>query len=343
MKNFKILLAIFVFIFSIISCQKEEIEIIENPVNFENLDPNSSLTNLICRVAQNPTSQDNIVDGSSCFSVQLPVTVIVNNQQITIANQTQYQTVQNAINAFSNDDDLVNFIYPITIKFQNFQTEIIPNKNKLDDALNRCGEDDDFDEIDCAKINYPITINTYNPNNQIANTVTIQSNSQLFNFLKSLSKSDIVAINYPISFTNPNNQIVTINNNSELQNAIEDAISSCNNSSGGSSPFATIIVSGSWKITYLYNKKINVTALYTGYNLSFNTVGIATAISNTNTINGTWSTYIDNSQKKLSLDFDGSTLKDLEEDWKVIEYTQTAIRLRQGGSSDADYMYLAKN
>ena len=66
------------------SCQKEENEVIQDPT--QNLNKTSPLVNLLSRVSQNATSQDNVLDNSSCFSVQLPVTVIVNGDNVVVAN-----------------------------------------------------------------------------------------------------------------------------------------------------------------------------------------------------------------------------------------------------------------
>ena len=88
---------------SLASCQKEEETIIQD--NTQSFAKTSPIASLLARTSQNPTSIDNIVDNSSCFSVVLPVTVIVNSQQITVTSQTDYQVVQDAIDAFSDDDD----------------------------------------------------------------------------------------------------------------------------------------------------------------------------------------------------------------------------------------------
>ncbi len=347
MKNFRILIAYFIFIISISSCQKEEVVILENQNNFENLNPNSVLSNLILRIAQNPTSQDNIVDGSSCFNVQLPVTVIVNNQQIIVTEQADYQIVLTALNAFSNDDDLVNFNYPITIKFKNFTTQTLSNKNQLDNVLDDCDKDDNLDEIDCLLVNYPISVSIYNPNNQVANSITIQSNSQLFNFIKNLSNTTVAAINYPISIVNSNGNTIIINSNIELETAIKSSEKDCdddNIGSNGNPTFTSILSSGTWRITYFFDNE-DETSNYSGYNLTFNSNGTSVAIKNALNINGNWSSFIDSGKLQLLLAFDGLTLNEIEEDWQVKEFNATTIKLKHtsGGNGGNDFLTLTKN
>jgi hypothetical protein len=347
MKALRYLILGFIF-FSFGSCQNEEEVIIQD--NAESFLIDSPIAGLLLRTSQNPTAIDNVLDSSSCFSVQLPVTVIVNGQQITVTNQTDYQIVQDAIDEFTNDDDLVNFVYPITIRFQNFQTQVIQDADDLDDVLDDCGEDDDFDEIDCISLIYPITINIYDSNNQLANTVTITSNSNFFNFLDNLGSNVFVAINYPISAVNSNGQTIVINSNNELENFIDDSIDDCDddNSGGGGSGnqnFISVITSGSWFISYYYEDDDNETDDFNGYNFTFNTNGTSTALKNGLTTNGTWSTFVDSGDNKLELIFNGTDLDEIEDDWKIIEFSSTQIRLKDlsGGNGDTDYLTFTKN
>lgn len=328
----------------LMSCQTEENEVIQDPN--QNLSNVSPLTTLMTRVTQNPTSGDNIMDNSSCFSVILPATVIVNGQNIVVSTQADYQTVQDAIDAFSNDDDIVNFIYPITIQFQNFSTQVLQDSDDLDDVIDDCGEDDGFDEIDCISFNFPIVINVYNANNQLANTITINNNTDLYNFLENLEDNEYVAIQYPISLIDSNGVNVTITSNDQLEDVIEDSIDDCDDSpsGGGSSTLSSIIVEGTWYVSYFFDDT-DETSDYAGYNFTFNVSGTATAVKNTTTINGSWSNYIDSGDEKLEFSFDGSVLDELEDDWEVTEYSATQIRLKDvsGGGSGTDYLYLTKN
>jgi hypothetical protein len=341
---------IFGFIlFSFGSCQKEEETIIQDETQSFVVD--SPIAGLLSRTSQNPTSIDNILDNSSCFSVQLPVTVIVNGQQIIVSSDADYQTVQDAIDAFSGDDDLVNFVYPITIRYQNFQTQVLQDADDLDEALDDCGDDDGFDEIDCITLIYPITINVYDSNNQLANTVTITSNSNLFNFLANLGSNVFVAINYPIEAVNSNGQTVVINSNNELENFIDDSIDDCDDDNSGGSggsgnqAFTDVLISGTWYITYFTDDNNNETSYFNGYNFTFNNNGTTTAVKIGVTTNGTWSTYIDSGENKFELSFDGVTLDEIEDDWRIIEFSETQIRLKDvsGGDGSTDYLTFTKN
>ena len=335
-----------VILISLFACQSEENEVIQDTT--QNLTNNAPLSNLMIRVSQNPTSNDNVVDNSSCFSVVLPVTVIVNGQNIVVATAADYQTVQDAIDAFSNDDDIVNFVYPITIQYQNFSTQTLNSSNDLDDALDQCGEDDGFDEIDCISFNFPFSINVYDANNQLAQTITIDNNSELYNFLENLEDNIYIAIQYPISIVNSNGQTVVITNNDQLEDVIEDSIDDCDdNPSGGggsSSDLSSILTSGTWYVSYFFDDT-DETSNYAGYTFTFNTNGTSVAVRNSVSLNGAWSNYIDSGDEKLNLSFDGLTLDELEDDWEVVEFTSTQIRLKDvsGGGGGTDYLYFTKN
>ena len=341
--SFYILLG-FVFLL-LTSCQKEEETIIQD--NTQSFAKTSPIASLLARTSQNPTSIDNILDNSSCFSVVLPVTVIVNSQEIVVTNQADYQIVQDAINEFSNDDDIVNFIYPITIQFQNFQTLVVQTPDQLDDILDDCDDDDGFDEIDCISLVYPIVINVYDSNNQIADTVTITSNSMFFNFLANLSSATFVAISYPISAENSNGQTITINSNSQLEDFIEDSIDDCDdNSGGGSNPdFSEVLTSGTWYISYFQEDDDIETDYFAGYNFTFASNGTSIAVKNSTTINGTWEQYLDSGYNKLELEFNGNVLDEIEEDWRIIEFSTTVIKLKHvsGGDGSIDYLTFTKN
>lgn len=329
MKPIKYLLLSFAAI-SFIACQKDELVVIQD--NTQNLSYNSPLTNLISRVAQSATSKDNVLDNSSCFSILLPVVVHVDGKQIIVSNENDYKTVQSVLDAFSDDDDEIDFVYPITIQLKNFNTQQILNSDQLAEVVNNCNQDneDDFDEIDCLNINYPIKISVYNANNQIANTITIQSDRDLFNALKNFGGNLFIAINYPISVTNSNGQKVIIINNSDFETIIEASIKNCGANSGGvgNANFVSVLTNGTWQISYFFKSR-DETLNYKVYKFTFNSNGSIIVTEGINNSTGDWSGFVNNSQQGLQLDFDNDKLDKLESEWEIMEYTNTSIRLKK--------------
>lgn len=343
MKKYIIVTIIALLTLTFISCQDESEKIVQD--TSQNFLKNSPVANLILRTTQYPTSNDNILDGTSCFGVQLPVTVTVNGQQIVVANQSGYQTVKNVIDQYLNDDDIVNFNFPITIVFPNFTTQTIQNSNNFQVVLNACEQDNGINEIDCINIVYPLTMNVYNSNNQIANTVTV-TNNNLYNFISNISPTTILSIIYPISVINSSGQAVTVNSNSELVLLIEDSIDDCDdNSNGGTTPvFIDVLTSGTWYVSYFYDHEDD-TYEFVGYNFTFNSDGTSIAIKNATSTYGTWNTYASSGYNKLDINFNGNSLDEMEDDWQIIEFTSTVINLKHvsGGSGEIHYLTFTKN
>ena len=155
--------ALFALLFA--GCQQEENSLAVSP---SGITPSSPLSSLLSRVSQNATSLDNILDQSSCFSVNLPVTVIANGQQVTISDASGYGAVADIFDQSASDVDSVTFTYPISITYQNFQQQQIGSASQLQNAISQCANDDGLDELPCISIQYPVTINTYYTANQQA-------------------------------------------------------------------------------------------------------------------------------------------------------------------------------
>lgn len=337
------LFVLLLFSLLVSSCQKEEEEIITDTPPTESIVTGSPLARLISRNSQNPTSCDNVLDNTSCFSVVLPVTVTVNGNQVTVTSEEDYQTVQD-LKDNTSGNDIVYFSYPITIKYENFNTQVIDNWSDLNDAIEDCSDDDGLDEIDCVFINYPIAINVYNTNTQTTNTVTIQNNTQLYSFINGLSSNVIAAIAYPISATNSNAQNVVINSNAQLESFLEDSIDDCDDSGTWNPSFNTVLTTGSWYVSY-YNEDGEIdTSDYNGFTFIFFGNSNIEVTKNSITTIGNWSTYIDSGFNKIEFTFTNTDLDDFEEDWIILEYNQTVIRLKHvsGGNGGTDYLNFTK-
>ena len=156
----------------------------------------------------------------------------------------------------------------------------------------------------------------------------------------------IVAINYPISVINSSGQTVTINNNSEFQNIVLSSVDQCNNNNvgGNGNPiFTAIITSGNWRVSYFLNKNIDQTSNYNGYNFVFNTNKNCVAVKNTISINGKWENSISGGKSKFKLKFDGSNLDELGKKWKVIQYSNTVIQLKNDDNKGDKFLNFTKN
>ena len=340
MKNY-IFYLIALFFLGLNSCQKEKTSASTTP---QGLTKSSVLSSLVSRVSQYPTAKDNILDGKDCFAVVLPVSLTVNGSTLTVNTTDDYQTVRANIDQYSNDDDVIYFSFPITLKYKNYQEISVTNETQYQSIVASCSANSPFCEIDCIDFNYPIVINAYNIATQTPATITITSNTQLYNFIQSLTTDEIYSIVYPLSMTKSNNEVVVFNSNAELQAGIENTIDDCNNV-----PIPTtlseIITSGTWYVSSFIEDTTDETYHFNGYNFTFSSNGTAIAVKNATTINGTWSNYMDDGYSKLDLSFNGNLLDELEDDWRVLEFSENLIKLRHesGGSGEIHYLSFSKN
>ena len=110
------------------------------------------------------------------------------------------------------------------------------------------------------------------------------------------------------------------------------------------------VSSGTWRITYFNDTDKDETTNFTGYNFTFGSSLTATKGSTTYT--GTWSVTDSNSNDDTMDDLHFNILftappdfEDLSDDWKILEMTDTKIKLVDvsGGGGGTDYLTFEKN
>jgi hypothetical protein len=338
MRNFTWLLISALAFFSF-SCEKEEETVsINNENSFTKTAP---VTYLVKRVSQLETTIDNVLDNTSCFKIKLPVEVTVDNQTITVSNSYDYHTIEDIKETYNYDDDVVNFSFPIVIEFADFHTVTVSNLNQYNAIKSQCSDDSNFHEIACINFNYPITINNYDTENQVGNTVTIQNDTQLYNYMDDMLDTAVVGFVYPIQLTNASGISVTVNSNTELEDAINAVVNDCSTAIG-TLDLDDILVNGTWIVSYCYYDYNDETSYYNGYAFNFNSNGTSSAVNNNNTIEGEWHIENESSYQKLELNFEGGQLHDIETNWRVQEYTNTFIRLKHSNGNEVYYLNFVK-
>jgi hypothetical protein len=329
------------FVFALIalsftSCQDEEESVTQNATN--SFGKSSAISSLIMRVSQYETTGDNVLDNTSDFSVKLPVHITVNSQYCNVNTEAAYQTVQYYKDNYAGDD-VVHFQFPITLIYPNHQ-EVSVNESQYNSIIASLEDDSNYHEIDCINFEYPFTINKYNINNQVAGTITITDDIVLYNFIHDLDANTVVGMVYPLSLKNINSAtIITVTNNNQLEDAIDNAVNECN-TSPMPLELEDVLVSGTWHVSYCYYSE-DETYYYTGYNFTFNNDETITAVKNSVATNGHWDVHDEYTPVRLDLNFDGSSLEDLETNWRAIEVSSTFVRLKSDSSSSGQYYYLS--
>lgn len=137
--------------------------------------------------------------------------------------------------------------------------------------------------------------------------------------LKHISGSD-GSTDYVTFGRNPN----TGGNNTELNLFIEN------------------LSTGSWFVNVLEENGADHTANFDGYEFTFLRNGSAVAVGSNNSINGFWTAQIDNGNLDFILNFETTTNSDfseLNDDWDVLESSQTIIRLSDvSGNGETDLL-----
>lgn len=113
-----------------------------------------------------------------------------------------------------------------------------------------------------------------------------------------------------------------------------------------------VVSLGTWKITLFNDSGTDKTSHFSGYNFTFGTGNSLLATNGTNSYTGSWSVSDDNSDddsiSTLHFNVVFSTpvnFAELTEDWKIIERTDTVIKLTHvsGGNGGTDYLTFTKN
>ncbi|WP_209562602.1 hypothetical protein [Flavobacterium sp. 1355] len=332
-------LSIAAFLFLLFSCQSETDE---QPNNAQGtITSVSPLTTYLQRVAMVKTVQDNVIDGSSYCTIKLPYTVTVNNEQIAVNTTADYQKVIDNINANANDDDIVKIDFPVTMVYYNYIEKAIPNQADFDSLIDYWNLYPDLlSKINGLNINYPITINIYNSANQVASSQSIISDQAFFNFIKNLNESQYISLRYPILIADYNNQTKSITSNLEFENAIKYAIDYCPENNIVTLDFTEIITNGSWEIPYFFDGSVK-TSNYSGYSFVFKSDKTVVASNGSATETGQWESTVYYGVRELKLNFSTELLGKLNFNWKLFEFNNSQIRLRDVGTT-TNYLYFQK-
>jgi hypothetical protein len=110
--------------------------------------------------------------------------------------------------------------------------------------------------------------------------------------------------------------------------------------------------SGTWKIILYNDSDVIKTSDFAGYNFTFNSNGVLSAVGVDLTIDGTWSVTDTNSSDDSIDDLDFNIFftspvdfAELSDDWDIVSKTATKIELIHisGGNGGTDYLTFEKN
>ena len=199
------------------SCYEDDLIVVEDEQN--NLHATSELTQLLRGVSSHNTTYDQILDGSTCFSIEFPYQLILENgNSIAIEDESDLQEFAN-----SNHQDF-EFIYPIQIKTADYVQHQVSHKNQHLDLLGKCHEGELFkDHIDCASLIFPMQLSVSHTHLQRFEEIQLNNAEELYLFLADLNENLRFKINYPLAVITFVDQHDEVNHNEDLLRLILDA------------------------------------------------------------------------------------------------------------------------
>ncbi|WP_179354601.1 hypothetical protein [Winogradskyella vidalii] len=316
------------FLFALLcfsSCQ-DEITDVDTPNEQETILADSVLANLITSTSANYGAYDDVLDNSSCFSVDLPVSILVNGTPVTIDTEADLETWLSEQNTNTN---VIDFEFPITIIFSDYSEFTIENQEELQGFVDSC-EVNATDSITCVDFSYPLSFSVFNTGFNLIETLVINNDESLFSFFNSLENNQItliVSLNFPVSLQYTNGEVIEINTNEELTEAIQAAEENCaiGNYDCVEDEILINLMSCPWRFTDGSDNFENYSLLFNADNELQISEGLATSA-----IGGNWSLSTSEAGVTLAISELTAFEDSLEGEWIVTECEEGSISLQLG-------------
>lgn len=312
------------------SCQNEESEIVNQQDDL--ISGNSTIANLISNTVLNDGSIDNIIDYANCLEVVLPVTITTNGVTVTIESITDYNVLETLLEAFTTDDDIIGITFPITVVLNDYSQIVINNQDELEGQIENCnGENEADDDIECIDFQYPIAFSIYNTDFQVTEVTIIEDDQALYLFLESLQGPILASLNFPVTMVLANGDTIEVNNNQELENAINDADGNCDEDDDydyTDDNDCTQIDVSDYLLSCGQIPSLNgYTPSFTTFSFQDNTI-ISTLFEGDLFYDGSWDIATIEGYLYVFIDFNG--LEAYNGQWKVVECASSELILEQG-------------
>ncbi len=332
--------AIILMVLLFASCQEESTVIIEPPV--ENaFTVNENISTLVDKVVQRDGSYDNIISGASCLSFKLPVTVTVNGEVLVIESAEQFGLVEYLLDEFDDDDDEIIVEFPVTIILADYQEILIDNAEDLEEYIDDCEEGGLDDDIECADFKYPIQLSTYNTVTQQSDVVRLENDKEFFHFLNSQDDDIYMSFIFPLTLILSDGTEETVTNHEMLEDILESVEDDCdedddndyNDDDVDDTEFVSTLIDGKWKITEFRDEEDDRTTEFQDFLFEFRQDGVLVVSSENLTVEGTWNSDGDDGLIELTISLDDvdDPLEDISDDWDVIDFSASQIRLDEDG------------
>lgn len=334
---------------ALVGCQTDRADISsQNPET--SITANSEVAALITLSAQNDGTVDDFIDGLSATSVAFPYVVDLNGQLTTITSESalvQFKQTVQASGAFNP----ISLVFPVRVRSDDHSEKEIRDESEFEDHLRKENEESENEfrgRINCFQFNFPITLLTFNTNQEQTGSVVVSNRKELFAFFTQLPSSIVVNIQYPISITFKDETTLQIESNEQLRRVLlecrdDDKIDdddTIDDDIRGDLLEQAInlqrtLLTSDWTIANFMNNGNNRTAIYQNIKFEFFRGGAIKVSATDRTAFGRWEIEKgdDNNGLKLELKFrdEVQILEVLDEDWKVVNFTNTRLELDNEG------------
>ncbi|TBN01410.1 hypothetical protein EYD45_13480 [Hyunsoonleella flava] len=316
------------------SCQEETVEI-SSPDEAETLTATSELTSFISATSKNDGSKDNIIDGTSCISVKLPVVVKVRGLEIRIDSEADYIKIKRLYEEFEDDIDRLDIIFPITIVTSEHEEITIESAEELSEFIAECKDDDEEEEkeIRCIDFKFPISFSVFDRDFQMIEVVEIENNRQLHRFMKRVKKSEVFAsLNFPVNMVLKDGTVLTAENNEQLKRIIEAAKDSCEEEDDFSKERLENYLKRCPWIVYEFKRNNQENDEFKQYAINFKDDGVVTMRSrNGDVLTGEWGLRRTRRGVLLKMAFDN--LADFTLEWLLYDFEDGKIKVYEAGGN----------
>ncbi|MBC3845625.1 hypothetical protein H8K90_04490 [Winogradskyella echinorum] len=324
------------------SCRTED-DLSIDPPEEATIVPNSTIANLMARVAANDGSQDNIIDHASNLLIQLPIAVEANGVELEIIDANSYNEIENIFSLSTEDIDEVVISYPITVILPDYSTVVVNSDTELDNLRDLDYENDE--DIECIDFIYPIIIATYDEENEAIDSIILNNDIEMYAFIEDLETLAVVSLNFPVTMLFANETTQVVNGLQELEDVILAADNTCDEDDEiydecGSNNYTiteleTIFEECSdWTIDVLEIDYDDVVSTVVGYVFTFNNDGTITVVEGVNMFNGTWSASGNEGEVTVMVNIDGLPI--VNDTWDLCfigtEPNDIKVELRSGAN-----------
>ncbi len=197
-------------------CYSEDSEIVQS----ERTSHRTSELSLILRsLSAHEASFDNVIDNTSCFSIDFPYQINLNSESTTIAG------LEDLANITQEDD--IELIFPINTTFFNYESQEVLSQTEFNLIKNSCNRDFNIILNLCYRLQYPVTFKEYNNLTESFETFHLHSDEEVFVHIQNLHDNDVYELEYPLILKDHNNASTFINSNDELFRLIGESSSDC--------------------------------------------------------------------------------------------------------------------